>query len=240
MRYAICFTPAASDPLSYAAANWLGRNVFSGEMVEPTAIRGLSIHEVAFLTAVPRRYGFHGVLKAPFRLAPGVSEEELLRDMMRFCGTLTPFQIQQLEVARTGGFYSLVPSLPCEHVHYLASAIVQQFDRFRAPLSDADIERSDPDGLSAAQFANLHRWGCAHVMDEFRFHMPVTGAVRHHDMPRIELALRSVFGPVLAEPVKVSNVALMFEEGSGGPFRVHSLHPMGKVTARRERMAVPA
>jgi hypothetical protein len=209
-------------------------------MVEPTAIRGLSLHEVAFLTAVPRRYGFHGVLKAPFRLAPGVAEEQLLRDLMRFCGTLTPFHIQRLEVARMGGFYSLVPSLPCEHIHYLASAIVQQFDRFRAPLSDADIERSDPDGLSAAQFANLHRWGCPHVMDEFRFHMPVTGSVSHQDMPRIELALRNIFGPVLAEPVKVSNVALMFEEGNGGPFRVHSLHPMGKVTARRERVAVPA
>jgi len=69
MRYAICFTPAASDPLSHVAANWLGRNVFSGEMVEPTAIRGLSIHEIAFHTALPRRYGFQGVLKAPFRLA---------------------------------------------------------------------------------------------------------------------------------------------------------------------------
>ena len=70
MRYAICFTPAASDPLSHVAANWLGRNVFSGEMVEPTAIRGLSIHEIAFHTAMPRRYGFHGILKAPSVFLP--------------------------------------------------------------------------------------------------------------------------------------------------------------------------
>ncbi len=102
MRYAICFTPAASEPLSHVAANWLGRNVFSGEMVEPTAIRGLSIHEIAFHTAMPRRYGFHGVLKAPFRLAADVSEAQLLRDLMRFCGTLSPFQINRLEVARLG------------------------------------------------------------------------------------------------------------------------------------------
>ncbi len=240
MRYAICFTPAANDPLSHAAANWLGRNVFSGQMVEPTAIRGMSIHEVAFHTAVPRRYGFHGALKAPFRLASDVSEAQLLRDLMRFCGTLTPFSIARLEVARTGGSYSLVPSRPCEHVHYLASAIVQQFDGYRAPLSDADIERSDPDGLSAAQFANLHRWGSPYVMDEFRFHMPLTGPVSLPDMARIEQTLRSVFEPVLGNPVKIANVALMIEEGNGGPFRVHSLHPMGKVSARRERVAVPA
>ncbi|PDT10176.1 MULTISPECIES: DUF1045 domain-containing protein [unclassified Rhizobium] len=233
MRYAICFTPPASDPLSLVAANWLGRNVFSGDMLGPPAVRGLGIHEIAFHTAVPRRYGFHGVLKAPFHLSGDMSESQLLRDLMRFAGTFAPFQISRLEIARLGSFYSLMPSAPCEQIQYLASAIVQEFDRYRAPLSEADIERSDPDGLSAAQFANLHRWGNPYVMDEFRFHMPVTGSINAIDMPRIEPALRTIFEPVLKEPVMVSNVALMIEEGSGGPFRVHSLHPMGKVSARR-------
>ncbi|MBB4481548.1 DUF1045 domain-containing protein [Rhizobium etli] len=233
MRYAICFTPPASDPLSLVAANWLGRNVFSGDMLEPPAVRGLGIHEIAFHTAVPRRYGFHGVLKAPFHLSGDMSESQLLRDLMRFAGTFAPFQISRLEIARLGSFYSLMPSAPCEQIQYLASAIVQEFDRYRAPLSEADIERSDPDGLSAAQFANLHRWGNPYVMDEFRFHMPVTGSINAIDMPRIEMALRTIFEPVLREPVMVSNVALMIEEGTGGPFRVHSLHPMGKVSARR-------
>jgi hypothetical protein len=233
MRYAICFTPPASDPLSLVAANWLGRNVFSGDMLEPPAVRGLGIHEIAFHTAVPRRYGFHGVLKAPFHLSGDMSESQLLRDLMRFAGTFAPFQISRLEIARLGSFYSLMPSAPCEQIQYLASAIVQEFDRYRAPLSEADIERSDPDGLSAAQFANLHRWGNPYVMDEFRFHMPVTGSINAIDMLRIEPALRTIFEPVLREPVMVSNVALMIEEGTGGPFRVHSLHPMGKVSARR-------
>ncbi|MBX4999802.1 DUF1045 domain-containing protein [Rhizobium lentis] len=233
MRYAICFTPPASDPLSLVAANWLGRNVFSGEMVEPPAVRGLGIHEIAFHTAVPRRYGFHGVLKAPFHLSPDMSEAQLLRDLMRFSGTVPPFRLPRLEIARLGNFYSLQPSAPCEQIQYLASAIVQEFDRFRAPLSEAEIERSDPDGLSAAQFANLHRWGNPYVMEEFRFHMPVTGPVNAVDIPRIEPALRTIFGPVIGELVMVANVALMIEEGAGGPFRVHSLHPMGKVSARR-------
>ncbi|MBX5190045.1 DUF1045 domain-containing protein [Rhizobium sp. NZLR3b] len=233
MRYAICFTPPASDPLSLVAASWLGRNVFSGDMVEPPAVRGLGIHEIAFHTAVPRRYGFHGVLKAPFQLGHNMSEAQLLRDLMRFSGTFVPFQIPRIEVARLGNFYSLLPSAPCERIQYLASAIVQEFDRFRAPLSEAEIERSDPDGLSAAQFSNLHRWGNPYVMEEFRFHMPVTGPVNAIDMARIEPALRTIFAPALSDPVTVSNVALMIEEGTGGPFRVHSLHPMGKVSARK-------
>ncbi len=233
MRYAICFTPSPSDPLSHVAANWLGRNVFSGEMLEPPAVRGLGIHEIAFHTAVPRRYGFHGVLKAPFHLSAEVSEAQLLRELMRFSGTFQPFSVPRIEVARLGNYYSLVPTLPCENVRYLASSIVQHFDGFRAPLSEADIERSDPDGLSAAQFTKLHRWGNPYVMDEYRFHMPVTGPVNVVDMPRIEQALRGIFEPVLAEPIAISNIALMMEEGMGGPFRVHSLHPMGKVSARK-------
>ena len=180
MRYAICFTPPPSDPLTPVAASWLGRNVFSGEMVEPPAIRGLGIHEIAFHTAVPRRYGFHGVLKAPFHLAADMSEAQLLRDLMRFSGTAhaIPDSADRSRAPRQ----LLRPGavIPCEHIQYLASAVVQNFDRFRAPLSEAEIERSDPDGLSAAQFANLHRWGNPHVMDEFRFHMPVTGPVNLH------------------------------------------------------------
>ncbi len=233
MRYAICFTPSASDPLTLVAATWLGRNVYSGEMVDPPAIRGLGIHEIAFYTAVPRRYGFMGLLKAPFRLAENMSEAGLLRELMRFSGTITPFEIPRLEVARLGGALGLVPSVPSQQINFLAASLVQAFDHYRAPLSEAEIERIDPDGLSAAQFANLHRWGHPHVMEEFRFQMMLTGTVSLCDMPRIEGVLRDVFEPALAVPVPVSNIALMVEEGAGGPFRVHSLHPMGKVSARK-------
>ncbi|MGO7580672.1 DUF1045 domain-containing protein, partial [Rhizobium ruizarguesonis] len=65
---------------------------------------------------------------------------------------------------------------------------------------------------------------------EFRFHMPVTGPFNMIDIPRIEPVLLTIFEPVLSEPVTVSNVALMIEDGTGGPFRVHSLHPMGKAS----------
>lgn len=233
MRYIIGFTTPPRDPLSIVAANWLGRNVYSGERLEPSSTRGLDLHEIAFHTAVPRRYGFHGALKAPFRLADPTSEAALLRDLMRYSGTLEPFEIPRLEIARLGNVFGLVPSYPMTALNHLSGALVQEFDRYRAPLSEAEIERFDPDTLSAPQFANLYRWGCAHVMDEFRFQMLLTGPVSGCDMARMERALRELFEPVLAEPVLVSNVALMMEEDHDGPFRVHSLHPMGKVSARK-------
>jgi putative phosphonate metabolism protein len=233
MRYAIYFTPPANDPLSQLAASWLGRNSFSGLAVEPPDIYGFGIHEIAFHTALPRRQGFHGTLKAPFRLAENMSEAVLLKHLMTYAGSIAPFEIPRLEVARLGNFFGLAPSHPCERMNFLAAAVVQEFDRYRAPLSEAEIEWLDPDSLSAPQFSNLHRWGHPNVMEEFRFHMTLTGPVKGVDVERFKAGLHSVFDPLLRQPVAVANLALFVEEEPGAPFRVHSLHPMGQVSARR-------
>lgn len=233
MRYAICYTPPASDPLTLIAAEWLGRSVYSGQTADPPAVLGLGIQELAFYTAMPRRYGFSGVLKAPFRLREDCSESSLLRDLMHFSGTFSPFVIPPLRVTRHHDLYGLAPVSPSADLNNLAASVVESFDRYRAPLSEAEIERCEPDALSGLQFANLCRWGCAHVMDEFRFHMPLTGPVAQKDADRLELALKSLFEPLLTQPILFGNLALMVEEGTGGPFRVHSLHPMGKVGARK-------
>ncbi|QLF68299.1 DUF1045 domain-containing protein [Peteryoungia desertarenae] len=233
MRYSICFTPPSGDPLSLAAASWLGRNVYSGLAAEHPGLRGLSVHEIAFHTALPRRVGFHATLKAPFRLSEGSSEQALLRELMHFAGTMEPVVLSGLSIGRIGDVYGLVLDRPCPSVDYLAASVVQAFDAYRAPLSEAEIERRNPDRLSAPQFSNLHRWGHPYVMDEFRFHMTLTGPLLARDFPRIEDALRSHFSPVLAEPVVINNLALFVEQGAGAPFVVHSLHPLGRVASRR-------
>ncbi|MFB2550558.1 DUF1045 domain-containing protein [Ensifer soli] len=233
MRYAIYFTPPPHDPLSTAAANWLGRNVYTGDVLEPQPAGDLSIREVAYLTAVPRRYGFHANLKAPFLLAPDATEAGLMNALMRFAGTVSPFEMPLLEVARLGNFFGLSPVLPSEPMQCLAARIVEAFDPFRAGLTDADIERRDPDGLTAPQFSNLHRWGYPYVMDEFRFHMSLTGPVGPRETQRIDRVLRTLFEPLLERPLRIASIALFVEQESGGPMRVHSQHPLGKVMARR-------
>ena len=233
MRYAINFTPPASDPLTVAASQWLGRNAFSGDAMDLPAIHGLDLHEIAFNTALPRRYGFHGTLKPPFRLADGMSEQLMLRQLMHFAGQQQPLRLPKLEIARMGNRFALVPAGPCEELHLLAGAVVQQFDVFRAPLTEAELERADPDHLSASQFSNLCRWGHPHVMDEFRFHMTMTGTVGPQQMERFEQVMRRFFEPLLDRTLEVTNVALFVEAEPGAPFVVHSLHPLGRVSARR-------
>lgn len=233
MRYAIYYTPPIYDGLSVAAASWLGRNVYSGEAPEAPSVAGFSRQELAFHTAVPRRYGFHGTIKAPFLLHSETSEAALLKTLMHFASTVTPFEIPRMEIARLGEFYGLAPSGPCDEMNHLAASVVQAFDTFRAPLSDVEIERRDPDRLTAPQFSNLHRWGYPYVMDEYRFHMMLTGPVHPNLNIRFETALREFFGPLLNEPVKISSLALFIEPEAGAPLRVHSQHPLGKLSAHR-------
>ncbi len=233
MRYAICFTPPMADPLSTVAASWLGRNVYSGEPAEPASISGLTTSEIAFHTAVPRRFGFQAVVMSPFRLSPDMDEAQLLKALMHFASAQTPFEIERLEVAQLGSCWGLMPQIPSTAMHLLAASVIQEFDPFRAPLSEDDIERSDPDRLSAPQFSNLHRWGNPHVMDEYRFHMMLTGPLNQDALRRIEAPLRGLFEPCLAQPLTIGSLALFVEQESGAPMRVHSQHPLGKISASK-------
>lgn len=232
MRYAIYFAPPVSEPLSRVATNWLGRNAFTGETLEAPAITGLNDAEIAFHTATPRRYGFHGTLKAPFRLSGGRSEDELCQALEKFCGTVERFEIPQMAISRLGSFFALVPTAPVAPLAELASCLVRELDDFRAPMSDAENERRGPQNLTASQRANLHRWGYPYVHDDFRFHMTLTGPVESGDAARVEQTLHTFFDPVLSEPVEVRNLAPFTEEERGAPFKVHSL-----ISLERESVA---
>lgn len=226
MRYAIYFTPPAGDPLSKVAANWLGRNVFSGEGVKPPAIRSFEAGEVAGLTAEPRRYGFHATLKAPFHLDEKFSERDLLSALMHFASSAAPVSISRLHVAALGPFFALVPEEPLPELDQLANDVVVAFDRFRRPATEAERARRKPDSLSISQLRNLDQWGYPYVFDDFRFHMTLTGRVEEKDKLRVARMLDAFFEPVLSEPVEIANLALFVEAEPGAPFEVHSLHPL--------------
>nr|WP_272214222.1 DUF1045 domain-containing protein [Marinicella sp. W31]MDC2878108.1 DUF1045 domain-containing protein [Marinicella sp. W31] len=232
-RYAICFTPAPHEALGIVGANWVGRNAFSDAPLEPPMIGGLSLAETSFHTALPRRYGFHGMLKSPFHLADGVSEAMLLSALMHFATRWSPFWLPRREIVRRREILAFAPAVAVPALDELAAAVVSEFDAFRAPLSEAELERRDTGLLSPVQFSNLHRWGEPDVMAAFSFHLPLTGPLNPREMDRMERAVSEFFGPILQEPVEFENIALFVEEEPGAPFCVHSLHPMGALPARK-------
>jgi putative phosphonate metabolism protein len=230
-RYGLYFTPPMNDPLVRAAASWLGRDAFSGMSLAHPVIPGLSSQTIADLTAAPRRYGFHATLKAPFALADEAGAPEFLEELMRFCGRFEPFMLPKLAVTRLGPFFALTPSAPSPELESFAASVVMHFDRFRRPLSEADIARRDPARLTAQQQEYLQHWGYPYVLDAFRFHMTLTGPVAATERDAVESVLRKLFDPLLDTPPVVANLALFTEAEPGADFVVHSLHPIGSIGA---------
>lgn len=232
MRYAIYFTPSPTDPLARIAASWLGRDPFTGAVTPAPAVGDLSPAEVAFHTAAARRYGFHATLKAPFRLAEGVNEASLRTALEAYAAAMTPVLIPRLVVKQLDGFFALVPGERVPELHRLVDDVVTVFDRFRAPLTEAEIERRNPDALSPGEFRNLCQWGYPYVFDAFRFHMTLSGRTAEAETPRVRGAVEAFFAPFSGQPLAVDGLALFVEPEAGAPFTVQSYHPLG---TRRER-----
>lgn len=233
MRYAIYFTPGQDDPLTRVAASWLGRDPFSA--AHPTApdVTGLSPAEIAYHTASARRYGFHATLKAPFHLAENATEAELDDAVARFAAGAEPILLSGLAPTRIDGFLALTPRGPAPDLDRFAGEVVTVFDRFRAPLSDSEIQRRNPDALSPEEFRNLLQWGYPYVFESFRFHMTLTGRVSDADLPRMRAAIDEVFAPVLERPAIVDGLALFVEPEPGAPFMVRSWHQLGRRQQRK-------
>jgi putative phosphonate metabolism protein len=232
MRYAIYFTPGQNDPLTRIAASWLGRDPFTGAQPPAPAVTSLSPVEIAYHTASARRYGFHATLKAPFHLAEGETEAELDSAVASFAAAADPILLSKLTPARIDGFLALVPGSPAPDLDRFAGEVVTVFDRFRAPLSEAEVKRRNPEALSPEEFRNLLQWGYPYVFESFRFHMTLTGRVGDHDLDRVRAAIDEVFATTLARPATVDGLALFVEPEPGAPFLVKSWYRLGR---RQER-----
>ena len=220
-RYAIFYAPLAEDPLNKAAAEWLGRDVFTGEVLEcHSPVGGLDDDAFAALVSDARRYGFHGTLKAPFELAEGKTIEELEAALASYAATLQPFLLPRFVIGQLGAFFALRPAEPSAELKQLASSVVQEFDRFRAPLEEKDIACRNPDRLTESQRHNLLTWGYPYIFDDFRFHMTLTNPVPDALAPAFAEALQAHFASTIAEPRALLSLSLYEEPERGAPFVV--------------------
>ncbi|MGV3552736.1 DUF1045 domain-containing protein [Rhizobium sp.] len=226
MRYAIYFTPPADDPLTRRAAHWLGRDAISGEGLAQPVIEAFSELAFAELTSDPRRYGFHATMKAPFELAEGVSATELVDAFERFAAQQEAFALPSLILGQLGPFFALVPGTNSPSLQALASDCVTVFDRFRAPLDAADIARRRPERLSAGEHRNLMAWGYPYVLDDFRFHMTLTGPMERDDQPAMRAAIEAHFDGLLGQPRAVDTLSIFVEASRGAPFTLHHMVPL--------------
>jgi hypothetical protein len=215
-RLAVYFAPRAGAFADHAAA-WLGWDATKGEAVPQPDLPGIPFP--AILTAEARRYGFHGTLRAPFRLAEGISEAEAGQRVAALAARLSRVECEGLVMENLQGFLALTP-MGCEAALLeLGAAVVEGTNDLRAPLTEAEIARRRPESLSPRQRNLLDSWGYPYVMEEFRFHLTLTDRLPEPG-PAMD-ALTRHFAPVLPRPFLVEDLCLFGEDAAG---RFHLLH----------------
>lgn len=208
-RYAVYYTPEGS--LAEVGAAWLGWDLAKGARVPHPDIPGL---DAAALTAKPRRYGLHGTIKPPFFLQKGTTEEELHDQLTQLCGQLPPVTLDGLELAKMPGFVAVKPIGSSITLAKMASQVVTQLDGFRAPPTEEELARRRRRRfLSAAQEQHLANWGYPYVMDQFRFHITLTGRVG--DTEEILAGLKPYFAPHLPARFGISSLTLVGQDAAG-------------------------
>lgn len=207
-RYAIYLTP--SGALAKTGATWLGWDIVAGCTVPHPVVDDL---DIAAMTIRPRRYGLHATIKPPMVLAKGRTEAELILAARDIAETLPQVHLKGLRVSRLGSFLALTEQGETDGVTQLAAHVVERLDPFRDPLRPEDIARRRQRHLTASQDQNLMKWGYPHVMEDFRFHITLTGPLRN--APAMIPVVEAHFSSALAVPFAIDHLTVAGEDAAG-------------------------
>jgi hypothetical protein len=132
------FTLAQNYPLYQLVSQWLGYDFYQGDkpaikMDHHALLKPLLPY--ADYNAKAAIYGFHGTLKAPFRLKPGISHKQLVKILKHFSKLHHPFACSPLQVQQVDDFLALMPQQSFQGLNNLARDCVQTFDVFRDELA---------------------------------------------------------------------------------------------------------
>ena len=210
-RYAIYYVPPPGTALAAFGARWLGQDA--------PDLAGVSAEDWRRAVAAPRRYGFHATLKAPFRLAAGTDERALTDAIKRFRRTRGPVPVGKLALRVLADFLALAP-MERGATAELAADCVRAFDAFRAPPTAEESAQRQPDGLTASERANLERWGYPYVMEDYRFHLTLTGPLDEAGQARFGAAIARAAVPAIAEPVEIADICLCGQASPEAEFDV--------------------
>lgn len=222
-RYALYLAPPPDSALWRFGCRVLGRDAATGEDLPGYAPKGYTPPAWREIAAEPRRYGFHATLKAPLRLAEGLSAEAFEAALAALASQTRAFDLGALHVSvlKTGdsdiGFVALTPARSAE-LSALEAHALRELDRFRAPPTEAEIARRRPERLSPRQREYLAAYGYPYVLEEFRLHFTLSGAVRKPE--RLAEKLAADFAREVSDPSFSVDALVLFEQREGGDFFV--------------------
>jgi len=211
-RYAIYYAPEPATALADFGRRWLDE---LGPACCPDAI------------VDPRRYGFHATLKAPFRLAPGRDGGKLETAMAEFARRKMPFSAPTLRLAELDGFLALRPAASTRMLGALAEDCLRSFDHFRAPASVDELRRRGA-GLDLRQAELLACWGYPYVLDQYRFHLTLTGRLDENTRGRLRTVLEPLTAILADQPLAVESICLFVQPTTEEAFQLRRRFPLGR------------
>jgi hypothetical protein len=224
-RYAVYLTPPAGHPLWQLGCTWLGR--------DPARAPPYAGPAREFVRE-PWRYGFHATLKAPMRLAHGLSETTFLDAVRGVARDHTAFPMPRLEVGLLSGFLALRPqaAVPSGHpLRRLADDCVTRLDRWRATPTAAELQRQDKPGLNARQRAQVSAFGYAYVLDDWRCHFTLSDGLAGVDASRaaaVRAQAEQHFGPALDTAWTCDALSVFVEPAAGQAFELREQFGLSK------------
>ncbi len=228
-RYAIYYAAAAGSPLDRFGAGLLGHDALSGEELPfPNGIEQ-SLPDWREITRDPRKYGFHATLKAPMALADGKTEAELLAACESFARAPRAIPVIKPVVNEIGDFIAVVPSLRSTELEQLARRRRQRVRRFSRAADPGGSCAPQAEHLTPRQRDHLDRWGYPYVMEEFRFHMTLTGRLPDERRGTVLAELRRRFAALRLAELAIDAIAVFWQQDAKSQFRIVERY---KLTAR--------
>lgn len=219
-RYAIYYMPALHTAWWAAGSHWLGRCAVTGQTFAQPVIPDLSAERFEQLTLDPRRYGWHATLKAPFQLDTGHGLNNLRTALQNLATDLPAFEMPALQVSTVGGFLALRPVHHNARLHTTADACVTRLHPLVKPLGPDELARRRQAQLNPAQDRLLMQWAYPWVLEEFKFHLSLTGPIHALTADELEALVQAAQTHFEAlPPARFEHLALFAEPHKGAEFQ---------------------
>ncbi len=223
-RYAVYFVPSQASEFYRLGVNLLGRSVFPGDKIQVKKFSSLPGKYWESLSASPRFYGFHATIKAPFEL--NGTREELWAALAALAARTSAFKLPKFKISFVDGkFLALTLKNPCPELAALEKNCLSSLSRLTVPLNQEDINRRGE--LSPHLIDNLKKWGYHLVLDDFKFHMTLTGPVHAKSTAAILVRLLAgYFKSILAQENIFDALTLLYQEDREKPFKALDVFPL--------------
>ena len=240
-KYAVYWVPKSADALARFGVSWTGWCAEQGAHRPRGAFPGIDL-DVPAITRQLWRHGFHAVVKAPFRPQAGRGRFSVEHALERVIYQLVAFRLPRLALAVLGGsVVALLPHRACAALDELVTRVGEAM----APL-DAETPASGcaeapaPSGIAAGITGGD---GGALVQlpaaEAHRFHIPLTDRLPLETAFRVMEALQPLLEPMIGEPRRLHDVALMGDPGEGRPLRVLQRYDLSETPVRRGANPLP-